>query len=106
MSDYVACLAACEACVLACNACTAAFREQGDAGMLTLAVECRQACELAVVSMDRGRQSTRTVCCVCAQLCERLGTECAAREHATFERYAHACRRAATECRRVHAHAH
>lgn len=97
MERYEDCKSACEACVLACGRTLGTL----DLASRRLALECTQACELALLAMDRDGLIAGASCSVCAGMCDALGAECLLSGNPAHAPCAVACARAAQECRKV-----
>ena len=104
--QFKSCIAACNTCAETCDHCAAAcLREkevQAMARCIALDIDCAALCRLAAGYMSRASECARTICAVCADVCDACAQECA--KHSKMEhcrRCADACQRCAEECRRM-----
>ena len=110
-TDHASCIAACNDCADACDHCAAACLQEDDvkimARCIALDMDCAQISRLAASYMARGSEMARSLCTVCAEICEACANECARHAHMEHcQRCAAACRRCAEECRAMVGHAH
>lgn len=99
MVTYSECIDACEACVLACEKFSTRACVADD--VLRRAMECTQACELAIIAMSRDGCIAPAACSACARLCEACEKSCLACEDPEAWACARACARAAAGCYRA-----
>ena len=103
--QYASCIQACNACADACDDCATACLQEPDVNMMArciaLDIDCAGVCRLAAGHMARGSAFARTVCGLCADICQTCGDECARHPQAHCQQCAQACRRCADECRKM-----
>ena len=103
--QYQSCITACYDCAVACDHCAAACLAETDvkamARCIALDIDCAEMCRLAAAYMSRNSELAKSVCRVCAEVCETCGEECAKHQMGHCQACAEACRRCADECRRM-----
>lgn len=104
LTDYTACIEACNQCALACEHCAASCLLEEQTHMqrcIVLDRDCADFCRLAAALMARGSDFAAAVCEQCAAVCEACGEECAKHAPAHCQNCARACRACAQECRNM-----
>ncbi|MEP6969833.1 MAG: four-helix bundle copper-binding protein [Betaproteobacteria bacterium] len=101
---FNACIEACNTCSVACNDCAASCLQESDVKMMARCIahdmDCAQACVFAASVIARGSAHCRSVCTLCAEICEACASECAKHEAKHCQWCAKACRACAAECRK------
>lgn len=101
--QYAECIEACYDCAAACDYCAASCLKEEDPGMMRdcirLDMQCANLCRLAAQFMAMGSTWAKSVCQLCAEICEECGKTC--RQHAMdhCQKCADACLRCAETCR-------
>jgi hypothetical protein len=102
MSEYQACMDACQDCVVNCAVCLYAMTsEASDNDCPSCCLECIEICELTVKALAGGSPNTEKMAALCAELCEWCAGQCSEHDHEHCIRCADSCRRCAAECRQV-----
>lgn len=104
-SHFKSCIDACYACAAACDHCSIACLQEDDVKMMSrciaLDMDCAQICRLAAACMARGSEFAKTICTLCAEICQACGDECAKHQAEHCQECARACHHCAEECRRM-----
>lgn len=103
--QHQSCIEACNACADACDHCATACLNEPDvksmARCVALDIDCAAICRLTSGFMARGSTAAKTICSVCADVCQACGEECDRHKHDHCRECAAACQRCADECRRM-----
>ncbi|WP_443098614.1 four-helix bundle copper-binding protein [Variovorax sp. CCNWLW225] len=66
---------------------------------IALDIDCAAACQFAAAAMARGSEHAKSICALCADICQACGEECAKHKAGHCQACAKACRECAAACR-------
>lgn len=107
---YKSCIQACNDCAAACEHCATSCLHEQDVKMMAKCIEydrfCADICRMSAAFMARSDDHTsnfvKSLCSLCAEICEACGNEC--RKHSHFDhcrKCSEACLKCAEECRKM-----
>lgn len=103
--QYKSCIEACLKCVAECNNCAASRLSEAHvqkmAKCIRLNMECAVICYSVVQMMSLGSDKTKSLCAICAEICDACGAECGQHDNNHCRMCAEMCRKCAEECRRM-----
>lgn len=103
--EWKSCIEACLECAAICNHCANACTREKDIEMMAecirLDMECAAICYTSAQLLSLGSDSAKSLCKLCAELCDACGMECGKHNNAHCEKCAEACLHCAQECLKV-----
>jgi len=105
LNPWQKCIEACYLCAAACDHCAASCLEEENLDMMRncirMDMQCASICRAAAQFMALNSESAKTLCKLCADICQQCGDECGKHEHDHCQACAKACRHCAEQCRKM-----
>lgn len=103
--EWKTCIDTCLQCAAVCNHCASSCTKEEDVTMMARCIEldmqCATICYAAAQLMSMGSEQARSVCAICAEICEACGNECANHQNKHCQECAAICKACAEECRKM-----